>query len=590
MARQRILWHLFLASLLLILGSVIALSVYGTRLLRNFYLSQVEKGLESRACLVKDQISDLLKFEDFSRLDALCKQWGRTSHTRITVILPFGKVVADSDANVKEMGDHSDRPEILSAFQTGKGSHVRPSDTLNISMMYFALALEEEGASKAVARRSVRITDIEEALAGINHRIAWGGVIVVVCAGGISLWISRRISHPIEQMKEAAQRYARGDLAARVSVPHSAELGALADCLNEMARQMHARIQTVTKQRNELEAILSSMVEGVLAIDGEGKVLSINEAARTLLGIEFGSTEGRLVQEIVRNPELQQFVAKLLHRTAALEAEISFPDVQGERFFQLHGTSLSDVDGPTGAVIVLNDMTRMRQLENLRRDFVANVSHELKTPVTSIKGFVETLLEGAMDNPVEAKRFLNIIAQQSNRLNSIIEDILSLSLIEEYGEKRTIFLETEKLKPVLVDAIALCQAAAEKKDITIELSCAEELKAKINSLFLEQAIVNLIHNAVKYSGPSSKIRVSVTRDEKSVYISVSDNGPGIAPEHLERIFERFYVVDKARSRKLGGTGLGLAIVKHVAQAHGGEVTVESKLGEGSTFTIYLPLK
>ncbi len=574
----------------IILIGIIGLSVYGTRALRSFYLAQLEADLESRANLVKDQIFNLLDPNHISKVDFLCKRLGQESQTRITVILPLGEVVGDSDADIKQMNNHANRPEIKNAFKFGKGSNIRPSDTLNKQMMYFAIALEADGDVKAVVRTSVPITVIDQQLASINRRILWGGVIVVFCLAGLSLWISRRISRPIEQMRAAALRYAEGDLAARVPVPNSVELAELADSLNNMAHELYARIQTVTKQRNELETVLSSMVEGVLAIDDNGKVLSINEAAGTLLGATNDAVEGRMIQEIVRNPELQQFVENTLHSNTTIEAEISFPDVQGERFFQLHGTRLSDVDGHAGAVIVLNDMTRMRQLENLRRDFVANVSHELKTPVTSIKGFVETLLEGAMEDPVEAKRFLNIIAQQSNRLNSIIEDILCLSLIEEYGEKRTISLENEKLKPVLVDAIALCQAAAEKKGIAIELNCVEELKAEINSLFLEQAIVNLVNNAVKYSGPGSKIRVSASKDEASILISVSDNGPGIEPEHLDRIFERFYVADKARSRKLGGTGLGLAIVKHVAQAHGGEVTVESKPGVGSTFTIYLPPK
>ena len=496
--------------------------------------------------------------------------------------------MGDSDADVTKMNNHADRPEFKAAFRIGKRSNVRPSDTLNKQMMYFALALEVDDELIAVVRTSILITAIDEKLASINRQILWGGVILALCLAGLSLWISRRISRPIEQMREAAQRYAEGDLTVRVPVPNSTELASLAVSLNDMARELHARIQTVTEQRNELEAVLSSMVEGVLAIDDNGKVLSINEAAVALLGVSIESAEGRMIQEIVRNTELQRFVENTLHSDTTIEAEISFPDVQGERFFHLHGARLSDGGGRSGAVIVLNDMTRMRQLENLRRDFVANVSYELKTPVTSIKGFVETLLEGAMNTPEEAKRFLHIIAQQSNRLNSIIEDILSLSRIEEYGEKRTITLKTEKLKPVLTDAIELCKEPAKMKDIVIELRCADDLEAEINLMFLEQALVNLIHNAVKYSGRGSKVQVAVTKDEKSLRISVSDNGPGIAPEHLPRVFERFYVADKARSRKLGGTGLGLAIVKHVAQAHGGQVTVESEVGKGSVFTIYIP--
>ncbi|RKY25496.1 MAG: hypothetical protein DRP62_01065 [Planctomycetota bacterium] len=263
---------------------------------------------------------------------------------------------------------------------------------------------------------------------------------------------------------------------------------------------------------------------------------------------------------------------------------------EGGRFLQLYGSGLVDnKDNRSGAVLVLHDITRTRQLEEVRRDFVANVSHELKTPITSIKGFVETLQEGALDKPEESKRFLEIIAKHADRLNAIVDDLLSLSRLEEDSEQRRISFEKTSIRPTLVSAIELSKVKAEEKHITVELLCDKEITAKINSALIEQVVLNLIDNAIKYSQDNSKIQVSTQKTENEVFIKVSDQGCGIEKEHLDRIFERFYVVDKGRSRKLGGTGLGLAIVKHIAQVHNGYVTVESTLGKGSTFIVHLPV-
>jgi two-component system phosphate regulon sensor histidine kinase PhoR len=260
------------------------------------------------------------------------------------------------------------------------------------------------------------------------------------------------------------------------------------------------------------------------------------------------------------------------------------------RSFTLHGAGLTDARGRrTGAVIVLNDMTRIRRLEAIRRDFVANVSHELKTPVTSIQGFVEALVEGGVKEPPQVERYLSIIAKHASRLNSIIDDLLTLSRLEEAGERRALRFDVGPLKPVLEEAIALSGVKADEKRIAIDLACDDDLEARINPPLLEQAVINLIDNAVKYSPEGSRIRVEAHQDQTQASIAVADEGCGIPPEHLPRIFERFYVVDKSRSRKLGGTGLGLAIVKHIAQAHGGRVAVTSTPGKGSTFTIHLPI-
>jgi two-component system phosphate regulon sensor histidine kinase PhoR len=296
------------------------------------------------------------------------------------------------------------------------------------------------------------------------------------------------------------------------------------------------------------------------------------------------------IEEVILNSQLQDSVKNILESGESSENN---PVVlnDGSRFLQLYGSVLTDEnENKTGAVLVLNDVTRTCQLERVRRDFVANVSHELKTPVTSIQGFVETLLEGAAKDTEQTKRFLNIIARHTDRLNAIIEDLLSLSRLEEDSETRRLSFEKVKLKPALESAVELSKVKASQKNIEIKLSCDKNISVKINSPLIEQAVLNLISNAVKYSEKASTVEIKVTQKNEQVLISVSDHGCGIGKKHLERIFERFYVIDKSRSRKLGGTGLGLAIVKHICQVHGGYITAESEIDKGSTFTIFLPGK
>jgi two-component system phosphate regulon sensor histidine kinase PhoR len=388
-------------------------------------------------------------------------------------------------------------------------------------------------------------------------------------------------------MTAVAKQFASGQLELRIPIRESGELADLARAMNEMARQLSDRIATITRQRNESEAILASMVEGVLAVDSTGHVVRANKAAVSLLDVDNEDIRGRSIEEVVRNPQIQDFIKQILDGKEPAETDI-FLQADGRRYFQLHGARLAAGQTETGAVIVLNDMTRMRRLESVRRDFVANVSHELKTPITSIKGFVETLLEGAPKDPEQSRRFLEIIAKHSDRLNAIIEDLLSLSRLEAESEQRKISFEKKFLKPVIDSAVELSKVKAEDKKVMINVSCPNSLEARINAPLLEQAVLNLIDNAIKYSDSGSTVAITAESKDDEIAISVTDHGCGIEKKHLSRLFERFYVVDKGRSRKLGGTGLGLAIVKHICQVHGGYVTADSSPGRGSTFIIHLP--
>jgi two-component system phosphate regulon sensor histidine kinase PhoR len=329
------------------------------------------------------------------------------------------------------------------------------------------------------------------------------------------------------------------------------------------------------------------MDEGVLAVDHTGKILSLNDACGRLLGVEAEKVRGRLVHEVVRTHNLLEFVDRTLLSAARVEEDVELrqPD---NRWIHAHGTLLHDPAGnKIGALIVLHDITRLRHLENVRRDFVANVSHELRTPITSIKGFVETLLAEELGDKETSLRFLRIVLKQADRLDAIINDLLLLSRVERGSDEHAIELEPEPICPVLRSAVEMCERKATDKQVRIELSCADDLAASINAPLLEQAVVNLLDNAIKYSTPGSQVRIAATADAAEVVIRVQDEGCGIEAKHLPRLFERFYRVDKARSRELGGTGLGLAIVKHIVAAHRGTVEVQSSVGRGSTFAIRL---
>ncbi len=588
MKKRRLIWYLYPSYLLLVLAALAAVTWAATRSLEQFYRQSIRHDLESQAVLAEQWFGLLLAAGDYKTLDALCKELHSVLETRLTVILPSGRVIADSLEKPELMENHLDRPEIRAAIQGRTASFEHFSTTRNEPMMYLARPVIRQEKLAAVVRTALPTSAIQKALSAIYRRILYAGVLTAAGLALLSLLMARHLSRPLGMMRQAARQFARGRLEQRMAIPPTEELAALAESLNEMAGELQQRIQTITSQRNELEAILSSMAEGVIAIDLSGRIVNINQAAIRLLNIAEASQPGRPVEEVVRNSEFQSFVEQVLQTEEGVENEIHLYTFK-ERYLRLQGASLHNARGDkSGAVIVINDMTRVRQLETIRREFVANVSHELKTPVTSIKGFVETLQEGALRDPQQAEHFLQIIGRHTDRLQAIIEDLLSLSWLENQGEERALHFPVEKLQPILTEVLELMAPKAEKQQIEMELSCEEGLEARVNPALLEQALLNLVDNAIKYSPEQGKIRIEANRAADGIEISVQDHGCGIAAKHLERIFERFYVVDKARSRKLGGTGLGLSIVKHIAQIHGGRVTVASTLGEGSTFTIHLP--
>ncbi len=585
---KKLFYRLFPSYLLIMLLSLFAVCWYALNYTQRFYLERTQTNLEINGRLLEKQVTRLLSPLNASKIDQLCKEAAGDTITRVTVVLPDGKVVGDSEKMPAHMKNHMDREEIQDAYQGNVGVIVRYSDTLEQDMMYVAFPLKVDKAMAGVLRTSIPATAIDERIGMIRARIAIAALLVALLASVFSWYISKKISVPIERMRDGAKRFASGDLQHRLPPTTTKEFSGLAESMNKMAQQLQDRMDEISNQRKLTEAVLASMREGVIATDLDQRVISINLAAARMFGVKKETISGRSILEIIRNHDFQKVLNRSLATGESIESDIVFHK-QGERIFNIHCTALyHPVRKRMGGLVVFSDVTQLRRLESIRRDFAASVSHEIRTPLTAIKGFVETLSTSDLEDQEETRRFLAIIDKHVNRLATIIEDLMQLSRIERDDEIQQIGFERCSIEDVLNTAIGICSDAIKKKGIDVKLSCDADISGCVDVTLLEQAAVNLLDNAIKYSPEKSAILINVKNVNDEIQIRFIDHGIGISKKHLPRLFERFYRVDKARSRKLGGTGLGLAIVKHITQAHGGNVTVESEIAKGSTFTLCLP--
>jgi two-component system phosphate regulon sensor histidine kinase PhoR len=588
MNQRRLLWYLFPSYLIITIIALIAATIYAYYLLSKNYIEVISTNLNSDAQIVENQVKRYLLSSEYAVIDSLFNNLGKKINTRFTISLPEGRVIADSEKDPSIMDNHHDRPEIIQALQGKIGTSIRYSQTLDAELIYVAVPIYHEDEIIGVLRTSVPLLLIEQTLAQFQTKFIIAGLIITIIIGLLSLYLSRRISKPLEDIQLGVEKFADGELSFRIKEPSSTEMGKLSSSLNQMASQLDEKIKTIVEQKNEQEAVLESMVEGVIAVDNDGKILNLNQTAAKLFHIDVAKSVGKHIYEIINFKDLVNLIKRILKEKNPGEQEIILEENQ-TLYLQVNGAVLKNAQEKViGAVIVLNNVTRLRRLEKVRRDFVANVSHEIRTPLTTIKGFAETLLDSASKDPKNVRGFLKIISRQSDRLNAIIEDLLILARLEQEDERVQIEFNRISLNKVLKSAMKVCAPAADKKDIEFILDAENNLSPRINPDLLEQAIVNLVDNAIKYSAKQGQVKIKANLDNSDVVVSVTDSGRGIPDKHLPRIFERFYRVDKARSREQGGTGLGLSIVKHITQVHGGRVKVRSEIGKGSTFSIYIP--
>ncbi|AZO93227.1 HAMP domain-containing protein [Halocella sp. SP3-1] len=555
---------------------------------RNFYLSQLKENLESEAVLIINNQKANIMAQKAVEIDAWVKEIGSRIDKRITIIDLRGRVIGDSNYDPGEMDNHLNRPEIQEIINgEGTGSAIRKSDTLNIDMLYTAVPIYHEDDIIGFIRISKSLQTINAIIYTniINNLIFF---ILMLFLTLILIWkFTRDIVNPLGQITELASKLADGNFRERIRLKnYQNEIGILARVFNNMAAQLDNKINQISREKNRAEAILTNMVDGLIAVDSNMKLTIINPAARIMFSIE-GDVRGKNIIEIFRHHEIDQTLEKSLNSNEIISQEIVIQKDE-KKIYDCNFVPISNEEGfVIGGIIVFSDITELRKLEQHRKEFVGNVSHELKTPLTSIIGYVDTILDNDIKDHIIINKFLKIIKAETDRLFLLIKDLLDLSKLEA---KKSYILRAAILNKIIDKTVLVLSEKAEDKEIEL-IKDVPKLLPLVYMIpeQIEQVFINLIDNSIKYTPDQGKVIVRAYEGDGKVIVEIEDNGFGIPEKEQERIFERFYRVDKARSRSMGGTGIGLSIVKHIIYNHNSEIEVESQPGQGSLFRFYLDI-
>jgi two-component system, OmpR family, phosphate regulon sensor histidine kinase PhoR len=592
--RARLFWRLGLTYVALLVAILIAVDLYSSRVIRSQAIRLANSELTSLLNVAETRPPQASDPDDLRKWT----EWMAKSGARVSIIDSNGRVLADSAADATKMENHANRPEVQQAMAEGRGQAVHHSVTLNRELVYQAVRYQGAGGQSIVIRLAVPLSEIDLSVTELRRRLLIASIVMLLIGAIASLGFARMFAARIERLKDFSQRIAEGNFHPLLREGPRDELSDLADSMNQTAARLDLEIRMLSGERNRSSAILRSMVEGVAVIDAEERLVFYNRAFSEIFGVQASTADGRPLIEAVRNAELVRLIRKALRGEEGLQSDISLGIVQMQNFSAtaapvkaLETANGNEADGtakPSGAVVVLHDVTELRRLERVRQDFVANVSHEFKTPLTAIQGFAETLLGGALDDPTNNRRFLDIIRKHAMRLARLTNDLLKLARIEA-GK-----LEVEFFPVGLMELIEGCAETtlfkASRKQITLEIEVPPNLPpVRGDASLLRDVLQNLLDNAIQYTPECGHIHVTAETRGREAVITVSDTGIGIPASDRERIFERFYRVDAARSREAGGTGLGLSIAKHIVEAHGGRLWVESVIGEGSKFFFSIPV-
>ena len=587
----RLVWRLFLPSAALLVLTALAIAWMVTDRLSVARAQEQERNLHARALLLREVALPSLRGGVDPDLQPRIRALGTEGVARLTVIRADHTVIADSDRDdLSSILPHgTEREELQEALTQPYGAARRLSDTTRRLTDYVAVRVEEGGRLLGFVRAARSTVAAEEDAAKVRGLVTGAAAVAVAVSLLGALLLARRVAYPLRSMTEAAHAVAGGDTTKRVRVRGAVELVRLAEAFNRMADDLHARLVTIDAEQRELRAILGGMVEGVLAVDREERVVLMNEAGGRILGLDPAAIAGKPLWEVVRISEVTDTLAAAVREGAPRVSEIRRHGRPRARVLRLHASPLVDpMTGPSGAVLVLHDITELRQLEQVRRDFVANASHELKTPLAAIRGLVETILDDEAMEATTQRRFLASIKAQTARLGSLVEEMLALSRLEAEGV--TVPRQVVDLREPVREALqSLLPLARERRLEVVDETTGTGVGVSAGLEPLRRIAGNLIDNAFKYTPPGGTVRVRVRVDGERALLEVEDTGPGIAPPERERIFERFYRLDKGRGREQGGTGLGLAIVKHLVAALDGQVFVLDAPGGGSLFRVAFPL-